>query len=188
MKGIILLIVLSTLFLQGCVKFGGELVYNKEEPDIGDLNGKLTYKKQLYSGNYVRYYDDGSLSQLMERGSYKNGVKHGDWEYYHENGQLSSKGAYSNGAKEGVWEEYHGNGQLKFKYSYISGRLRDDVWEEYHENGKLKMKGSYLNGKKDGVWEYYNEDGSLNFCEEYNDNGKLLRTTIIKNGLLQWGI
>jgi len=164
MKNLLLLTLFITFILQGCES---ELVHNKEEPFIKNSGeNEMTYKGELYSGKYIRYHDDGTLSKVTQKGSYKNGQKDGVWESYHNNGQLSSKVSYLNGNLNGVWEKYRENGQLDFKCSYLNGKL-NGVCEKYRENGELFFKGSYLNGYLNGVWEYYNEDGSLERTETY---------------------
>ena len=89
MKNLLLFTLFITFILQGCE---GELVYNKEKSFIknGGLNG-MTYKGELYSGKYISYHDDGTLSKLKIKGSYLKGKKDGVWERYYENGLLDSK-------------------------------------------------------------------------------------------------
>ena len=44
------------------------------------------------------------------QGSLKKAKKHGLWVEYHDNGRLFQKGTYKNGMKDGLWEFYpHGN-------------------------------------------------------------------------------
>jgi len=185
MKNLLLLTLFITFILQGCED---ELVYNEEAPYIERAGEEwMSYKGTIYNGKYIRYWDDGTLSKVMEKGSYLDDKREGVWEWYYENGQLNRKGSYIYGKMDGFWEEYyengqlnwkgsyknekpvdgiyteyHQNGQLKCKGSYLNGK-RDDVWEFYYENGKLEEKGSFLNGNLNGVWEYYNEDGSLKY-------------------------
>jgi antitoxin component YwqK of YwqJK toxin-antitoxin module len=49
----------------------------------------------------------------------ENGERHGYWEWYYDNGQLSYKGNYVNGKLHGYWESYYSNGQLAYKGFYI---------------------------------------------------------------------
>jgi antitoxin component YwqK of YwqJK toxin-antitoxin module len=116
MKNLLLLTLFITFILQGC---GGELVYNKEEHSIknGGENG-MTYRGEFYSGKYIRYHDDGTLSKVYEKGSYLNGNKNGVWEEYYDNGQLLSKCSYLNGEMDGVWEYYNEDGSLLFTHTY----------------------------------------------------------------------
>lgn len=42
----------------------------------------------------------------------KHGIEIGEYERYHQNGQLAVKGAFINGKKEGRWVEYMNGGIL----------------------------------------------------------------------------
>ena len=58
---------------------------------------------------------------------------------------------YKNGIRHGPWVEYHENGQLHYKGNYINGE-RDGAWVWYVDNGLLLLKGNYIDGKKEGPW------------------------------------
>ena len=75
------------------------------------------------------------------------GEKHGYWEIYFYNGQLSLKGSYLNDKKHGDWESYWSNGKLSYKGSFLNGEKHGD-WESYWGNGKLDYKKTYDNGKE----------------------------------------
>ena len=50
-----------------------------------------------------------------------NGEKHGPWEIYHKNGQLSWKGNFVNGKRNGFCESYWESGQVFFKGNFLNG-------------------------------------------------------------------
>ena len=102
----------------------------------------------------------------------------------HRNSQLLRKGSYRDGKENGLWEFYWNNGQLENKGNYIDGN-RDGLWEYYHESGQPWAKGSYKDGEEDGLWECYEEcyekDGSVS--EDYPkcyQNGKEVNLSICK--------
>ena len=41
----------------------------------------------------------------------------GFWEYFHSNGQLSSKGKFKNGNQLGYWEYFNKDGTVNEKYT-----------------------------------------------------------------------
>jgi len=47
------------------------------------------------------------------------GLKHGYWEYYHDNGKLYHKENYVNGKRHGFYERYNSNGKLNLKQYYL---------------------------------------------------------------------
>ena len=48
-----------------------------------------------------------------------NGLRHGPWELYYDNGKLWYKCEYVNGKYHGPWEWYWSNGKLHSKGSYV---------------------------------------------------------------------
>ena len=65
-----------------------------------------------------------------------------------------------NGKMRGDFETYHDNGQLMEK-SYIQNGKFDGSYKSYHPNGELSEKGTYKSGKKEGSWETYKSDGTV---------------------------
>ena len=43
-------------------------------------------------------------------GTYKDGMRDGEWAYWFENGQLSDSGKYKEGKMLGVWKYYNEKG------------------------------------------------------------------------------
>ena len=84
------------------------------------------------------------------------------------------------GERHGLWENYLPNGQLSFRTEYFNDK-RHGFYEEYSED-KLRWKGEYQNGERHGLWERYYTNGQLEFrakfqngteigiCEVYQDN------------------
>jgi len=58
------------------------------------------------------------------------GERHGYWEFYYPNGNISRKGYFVN-------DKFHG------------------YWEDYFQNGRLYWKGQIINEKRVGYWEWY---------------------------------
>ncbi len=61
---------------------------------------------------------------------------------------------YKQGNRHGPYESYFIDGQLSFKRNYKDGRL-DGLHEQYGENGQLKWHHNRKNGKKHGLSEIY---------------------------------
>ena len=57
------------------------------------------------------------INQLDE-----NGNRNGHWEWYYENGQISSKGGYKEGQQHGLWVVYWSDGQLYEKGEFKKGK------------------------------------------------------------------
>ena len=110
--------------------------------------GDLVEREGLHYQKFTDVPFDGEVTG-KERGSFKDGKKHGPWVWYHDNGQLWRKGTYKDGERDGPWVEYHDNGQLWRKGAYKDGPP-DGPWVAYHDNGQLdeEWTGAYKDGVK----------------------------------------
>ena len=81
-----------------------------------------------YSGPIFSLMEDDSSTVQMST-TLKDGLRHGPYEAYWKNGQLSSRGSYSNGERDGPYEDYDENGQL-FTKGTISNGERCGEWFE----------------------------------------------------------
>jgi len=66
--------------------------------------------------NYINLYNE-------------KGKKHGVWELYYGNGQLSFRGNYVNGKRHGVWESFWSNGELCYRKEYNMGEEVQPITE-----------------------------------------------------------
>lgn len=108
----------------------------------------------------------------------KAGLKQGKWKNFYNNGKLKEEIEYRNSLKSGFYKEYDTTGNLKNITKYLNDTLLKDVQEivkldiknEYYDSGKLKSVGSYKNKVPEGIKRQYNEDG------------KIVKAEIFKNG------
>ena len=96
----------------------------------------------------------------------------GPFEWYYDNGQLSSRVIFKDGERDGPYEFYHENGQLGLKMNYKDGEPEDGLFESYDENGQLWLRGTFKDGEFDGLYERYDDEGQLVQKLTYKD-GKL---------------
>jgi antitoxin component YwqK of YwqJK toxin-antitoxin module len=150
--------------LSDLVKTDG-LYYKKfsQVPFTGKITEGLTqgsFRNGKWDGPYVDYHSNG---RVFAKGTYKNGIKEGEWVWYDVYGERfpDISGTYKNGKQEGSRIGYFKNGLLRQKGNYKNGN-REGPWAYYYENGQLMRKGTFKNGFRNGAWVYYNEDGTLN--------------------------
>jgi uncharacterized protein YdhG (YjbR/CyaY superfamily) len=55
------------------------------------------------SGEYLSFYDNG---RLKSRGKYKDGLMHGQWEFYRRDGSLMRSGKLQAGEPVGEWKTF----------------------------------------------------------------------------------
>lgn len=130
-----------------------KLVNNKYQTSSGevysgdykesDSNGKLTYsaiiKNGVLDGSVVYFYPSGNRK---ETGSYREGLKHGVWERYEDNGVKTAQGNYNEGKKDGVWLVWDANGVKRFEMKYKDGE-KVDTWFEYDSTGSLTAERTF---------------------------------------------
>ncbi len=86
------------------------------------------------------------------------------------NGNEKEKATLKNGLKDGKWQEFYESGKLKYKGKYKKGKfgLYDGELNGFHESGKK--------------WFHiiYSSEERTEYAEEWNENGKLIRTTKVQ--------
>ena len=95
-----------------------------------------------------------------DSGSFKKGLRHGEWTSFYENGQVKNRGRYLLGQKEGMWLGYYRSGRLFYQGAYKADK-KDGPWVSYYEDNTLFYRGAYLLGEEDGEWIAFNPDGSV---------------------------
>lgn len=146
---IITLVLLLSVFV-GCTKTIEDIA---EKYNDGKTKTTRFYKSEISDENLVKeiqYYPNGDKAYIK---SFDNNKPHGEWMFWHSNGNVWSKGSYNNGKRTGQ--------------SLV-----------YHENGHLFFTGDYVDGKKDGLWLFYNEEGTLVSKSEFKMGTKVAETDL----------
>jgi antitoxin component YwqK of YwqJK toxin-antitoxin module len=156
--------------------------------DNGQLNSKKNYVVDtLYGLNYLdslkkelqqEFSDDGiknnysqdEINEIIQKNQVIGfEILHGQWIYYHSNGQVHEKRNFLNGVQDGEWIEYYENGQTQIKGNYVNGQPEGE-WTYYYENGQTQIKGTYVNGQPEGEWICYYENGEIKFQGDFNSS------------------
>ena len=85
-----------------------------------------------------------------------NGIPHGLWKEFHENGQLIFICNYVNGKPIGPARWFYPDGKLKYNLFYYDNL---NMRFENYDNNILKQKGSFKNGVVVGYWETFDNSG-----------------------------
>jgi antitoxin component YwqK of YwqJK toxin-antitoxin module len=105
-------------------------------PSWGLTMDDLVYREGLYYEKFTATPFTGEVDEGLIRVTIKNGKMQGDFETYHDNGQLMEK-------------------------SYVVNNNLEGFYKRYYPNGELLEKGNYKDGKKEGYWESYDKHGSV---------------------------
>ena len=68
----------------------------------------------------------GSKSMV---GTYKDGMRDGEWAYWFENGQIRMRGNYKSGQRDSLWTHWYDNGVIASKYFYDNKTVDGKVME-----------------------------------------------------------
>ena len=136
---------------------------------------------------------NGGIDSPYLKGSYKDGKKDGEWEFYNMDGTLLTKGTYKENVKDGLWSETVAGANLIKKldlrttehYAFknienpvfeVEGTYKDGTpdgpWTYFDENHNLVMEGHYVDGKIQGQWKFYNENGEPAVIGTYENEVK----------------
>lgn len=195
----------------GCDTLGGTGYYNGKlytglaEYRVGDLTkAKVLFENGLPTNIQINYND----GKLQFEGNYKDGIRHGKYAYYTEEGQVYELFNYVNGLKTGHgehrWElidfgdsesyfldtcwyinnKKHGKSvSLRYNGEHYGAR-NGSIYETSHYKNGLKHGESavwYINGQKKEQWEFL-EGKVTGTYTCWEPNGKIFHQTSFING------
>ncbi|MCK9612414.1 MAG: hypothetical protein PHR81_00220 [Bacteroidales bacterium] len=156
-----------------------------------NLKYKVNYIDGREEGTAFEYSTDGNIITIIEYrkgyvinseniNRYREGLKHGVWKEFYENGQVKTEQNYSYGKKDGFYKEFDTKGNLikivKFKDDYeipdAPELLKYDIKTEYYRNGKVKIVQSFKDDIPEGI------------RREYSQEGEITKSYIFKNGVV----
>ncbi len=109
----------------------------------GKRKTETTYARNVLTGRYAFYYEDGS--KAME-GELKSGRRDGKFTEWHPSGRVKSDARYKDGALEGEWLEYYDleGSPKKIEAFYAGGKLAGR-YAVYKADGLVKEERNYGN-------------------------------------------
>ncbi len=140
------------------------IYYNNHVKEIGHWkNGKQNGLFQMFTETGI----------LVDNALFKNGERDGLTEqFYSDNGKLRISVNYKNGVLHGEYKQFYENGNIYAETYYNEGVINGN-FKDYYENGVLRFAGEYKNGLQDGTWKYYTENKILKSIIEYQ-NGEFI--------------
>lgn len=139
--------------------------------DIKYLSQHEFDKKLDYTINTNQNQNNGLVKENKVNGeviqyTYLNGVKHGEWKLFFQNGKLKEVGNYSNDNTQGLWKAYYDDGILRAEGQYDNNN-QIGLWKFYDEMGNLRAQGNYINNQQTGKWTYYDDIGNVEETENF---------------------
>lgn len=92
--------------------------------------------------------------------AFYNGLEHGEFKRFYENGALMEQRHYELGVKTGVLKTFWDNGQLQRMYFFKQGEY-DGTCREWNPTGRLVREMNYAIGYESGSQKQWYDDGSI---------------------------
>ena len=183
--------------------------YAKFYYENGNISEEGIWKENKWIGDYKYYHPNGNPAYEWKYSD--SGKRTGVQKYYHENGKIMIEGEWKEGKENGTIKEYDKDGKLIAEKTYNDGQIdaasvkvytpannitTEQKQEEvkviqevkpqnteisvfdgngfhktYHKDGKVDREGEWKNGRLIDGKKYF-----------YDESGKLIKTTIYKNG------
>jgi len=95
----------------------------------------------------------------------KDGLKHGEFRIYSEEGNIEIQGQLDSNRNVGKWQYFYPNGEIESE-GYFNLDRPNGKWIWNYSDGKKKEEGEYIDGNRVGMWYQYDNNGKIIF--EYN--------------------
>jgi antitoxin component YwqK of YwqJK toxin-antitoxin module len=112
---------------------------------------KITVQKFKYGVLSEQFSAYTSLGDTIPDGNYRT---------YFPNGQLRWTTEYSDGIRHGIFKEFHDNGVLAVKWKWINGKRMDGTVFRYDRAGKISERIIIIGHKREGK-RYLYRDGKI---------------------------
>ena len=160
-KTLLSLIITISLIIISCESYKKESALVVKCPQLKTVYGITTLNGNKFTGS-CELEEDNIVYEIK---SFKKGLPHGVHKrYYYPSDKLEYIGYRKNGKIHGEYNKYHENGQIEshgnYKYTEIGVYSRKDgVWKYYYDNGQIQSESII----KDGVEElkFYDKEGNL---------------------------
>ncbi|NME68418.1 toxin-antitoxin system YwqK family antitoxin [Flammeovirga aprica] len=133
-------------------------------------------------GEYKRFFPGSD--NLIVKSYYKDGVLHGTFQEFYENGQPHFIAHYKNGSQEGAYTSYYVEGMKKTEAQFKNNEMVD-VMKKYYQSGELQIK----NDIKKGTWKEFYPTGEKKSVSQMSGEKKNGLTEVfdIEGNLVQKG-
>jgi antitoxin component YwqK of YwqJK toxin-antitoxin module len=101
-----------------------------------------------------------------------DGIKHGEFLLYYEDGTLEIKGTIERNKNVNKWQYFYPDGSLESEGYFVDDRP-EGRWIWLYPGGQLKEEGSYHKGKRIGWWRQFDTSGNVIFKNKFETNDSL---------------
>lgn len=112
-----------------------------------------------YEGWYCSHFTRGEELRLVEKTSYVNGKREGQYWRWYGDGALQQYGTYHDNQREGTWSDYETNGLPSWEVTYHKDEGGD--YRRWYGSGSLCME----NNSDSTEFTTYRENGMIGFMK-----------------------
>lgn len=149
----------------------------KDKPGSGYPNDavveKGSYSHGRKTGVWLKFHKDGKTVKL--KGNYQNNRPSGNYTRYYSNGTIKESGTFSEEKQQGLLTKYHKNGKISYQANFSEAGEEEGTVKHFYENGMVQAEYTLLSGKLNGVYKQYSEDGTVKLSYRITD-GKVTET------------
>ena len=129
----------------------------------GQLIEKISYKEGLKNGKFTGYFQNGAKKYVKR---FENDKPEGKWQYYTMAGKTNAEEIYVEGKRNEEWFRLDESGDTYYQY-WDMDSLISEYADLHYPNGQLIEKISYKEGLKDGKFTGYYENGEVKYKKRY---------------------
>lgn len=144
----------------------------------GGVNYVYEIKNGVYHGAFTSYVENGTI---LSKGNYVNGKMHGTWEWFHPNGKVEVIKYYKLNRSHGPIKGFYEDGTLEYEFEYVYDK-RHGTYTSYHENGAIDTSSNYVFDELHGERKQYDHLGNLQIIRTYDHGAFIGYSFLNKNG------
>ncbi|PQJ81403.1 toxin-antitoxin system YwqK family antitoxin [Polaribacter glomeratus] len=130
---------------------------HKDSLILNGNEGNWYFKKKLFNGFAVTYYENDSLK---EKTGFFNGKKQGVYKVWFVNGELQLESHYNQNVLVNSYKAWWINGILALESQYINGE-KDGVERQWYVDGSLSKERNLLKGQENGLQRAWLQNGKI---------------------------
>lgn len=129
----------------------------RNNPNLYIVEGRWYYGGRPFNGHI---HEDQSSNLVLSDMPVKDGLPHGTFVGFYDNGQKMIENTFVHGILDGQSNRWWRNGKYRYTLFYRNNQL-DGTQRAYFICGKIREEANYLNGALEGIQRVWDENGQL---------------------------
>ena len=133
-----------------------KIVVSSKQLKLNELEGLVYHNSVLFTGSAITYSSDVLVEEIF----YKDGLKHGSFKKWYQNGLLSYHCHFINGKQEGLAKSWWKNGNIRSESRYTDG-VANGIQRQWYSTGEKFQELNLVNGREEGMQRTWRKNGKL---------------------------